>query len=222
MNKKNIIIVVAVLSLVGVAFFLLKKANSSVDLKKYEKYSLAISIDSKDPSFTPIALGIKDDGKSAKINSSMVNLESYIVGANLYYLKGSSMYVFSGSKSYRDIYELLNSFKFQDMIQRQGELEFYSLVLSPKEINALLECLYFGKKTNRDALLKATIKDERLEEASISIEGFDGYDEINIVFKVKELEKSFVIDTSKIYGSGPFGTTFKRIETDENVYDIIK
>lgn len=222
MNKKIAIITVAVLSLVGVVFFLIKVTNNSVNLKKYEKYSLAISIDSKDSSFKPIMVSIKDDGNSAKINSSAVNLESYITGTRLYYLKGSSMYVFEGSKGYRDIYELLNSFKLKDMIQRQGDLEFYSLVLSSKEINSLLECLYFGKKTNREALLKATIKDDHLEEASISISGIDGYGEINIVFKIKELEKDFVVDTSKIYGSGPLGTTFKRVETDENVYEIIK
>lgn len=225
-NKKIIIAVVfAALLAIGIIALIIAHNQNKVGHEMYEKYSLAITIDAiGQEEIDSIFINVSDDGNSAKISSNKVNLDSYIIGNKLYYLKDNTFYIYETSSSYSDIYEYINAPRSLDKIKESNDYAYYSTLLSAKEINELLDCLFFSKKTRSEAVAKITVKDDNVVEFSITISDIDGYKDITIDIFAEKLSDEFTVDTSKIYGysSGPNVNIIKRQTTKENVYEIIK
>lgn len=228
MNKKRMIIIglisLIIVLLSIVIFKSVFKKTKSFD--KYDKYSMSITVDTiKDKKFESNIINVTDDNKNAKVTSNKVALDTYIIGNTLYYLKNRTFYMYEFSKSYRDIYDILLGFKSLDLDKTRGEYTYYTKALNSKDINAVLECLYFGKKSSQSSLAKFIVLNNKIDEFSLELSDIDGYESVVINIKFKPLDNEYSIDTSKIYGNdltAGMGNRYKFENTKDNLYEIVK
>lgn len=227
MDKKKIYLIgliLLIITIIGIAFLIFKK-DGRIEYGSYGKYSTNITIDTKrDKKFDSILIKVSDDGSSAKVDSTSVNKETFIIGKNLYYIDGNIIYTYEYNKSYRDIYSIISKFTKVDEENVKGEYTFYTSILSAKDLNELLDALHFKKKTSSSSLAKITVLNERIDEFNFIVSDIEGYEEVRVNLKFSELDSSFKVDTSRIFGSPSLGAfvPYKMVTTKDNPYEVIK
>lgn len=226
MNKKKIIIIVFTLIVLLILIVILSKAfyKDKIKYDEYTKYETTITIDyQKGDELSSTIIKVLDDGSAASLTSTLVGKESYIVGDDLYYIDGTTIYDYKTLKSYRNLYSLFTKIKRLNKDKIYGEYTYYTASVESKNLNEILNCLYFGKSTNENSLLQIVLKSSRIDEVHIPL-NIDGYTSVTVNIKFKELSSSFKVDTQKLYGSSSLGSTtrYKIVTTKENPYEVIE
>ncbi len=220
MNKKFFIfLLIIILLIIVIISFFLSKPEPVYTYNSYDKYNLTITVDTKNAnSVNSVITKVYNDGQNLKIVSNNNNLETYIIGDKMYYLKDNIFYIYKLTKSYKNLYDIVSKFKPQN----DDDIKYFNYQASTKEVNEFLDCIYANKKTKKENTFKIRILDNRIDEVSLLLTDIDPYTEVYINLKYSNLDNNYKVDTSKIYSSSGTSIRYKFENTNENPYEILK
>lgn len=162
----------------------------------YKRYSASIIVEStlKDDASKKIeTIELKDDGKIAEVSTSFIKAPIYIDKEGIFYENSGRFNKIVSDYSYRNIYKILAD-TFKDY--RDGN---YHPELTKDTINKLLSCLFIDYEINRDAVGNLTIKNGRIEEFSLYLRNFYGYEKVGFVVTFENLDKNYKINSPTFY-----------------------
>ncbi len=195
------------------------KSKPKYVYEQYNKYSLTITVDTKkNQNVESMIIKVYDDGKNLKVTSNDINLETYIIGNKLYYLKDKTFYIYNLKKSYNELYKIISKF-----VPKNGDnAEYFSYTASKFETNEFLDCIHIDKKTKVENVFKIRTSENKIDEVDLKLVDLDSIDEVLINLKYTVLEDDYKIDVSKIYSSNATGIRYKFENTKENPYVLLK
>lgn len=222
-NKKVLLIaVVAVLlvMVVGLCIFIFSSKKSIYE--QFPKYSLAIAIDAKTKNGLKSHLvDVSYDGENARVSSSDVGKDSYIIGERIYYLEDDTFYWYTTTTSYLDVYRFISRLDKLDFVKDVKDGKEYITVLKSGDVNDILDALFIEKDTKGSAKATVVLSDRRVSKFNLVIDDVDGYDEVTINVSVSELESDYKVNTSRIFGGTGGGRRYKMDEALSNIFKII-
>lgn len=221
MKKRKIIIAVGVIiSVVAIVFVTRLVKVPEVKFDSYERYSMSMSIDVEEKDKVDTYLfEIYYDGTNARINSSTVNKDSYLIDNKLYYLDGDTYYWHRVDKSFLEVASILSNFDEIKSISEDGDRKYYEALPSKMQWESLLENIYFEIETKVPVKVNLVSVDDKIVEFSANVE-VDDVRKTNMNVTFEEMDSDFVVNTSRIFGNTTGGRVYKLEETETNVFKI--
>ncbi len=221
MKKKKVlftVLFVIAVVIIALAFFAVR--GKEVHFKMFEKYSLAMTIDLKaNGEMKSYLIDVSYDGENARISSSEVGKDAYIIGERLYYLEDDTFYWYRIDSSYLDIYEAISEFDKVSSIEKSDEEEEYEAVIEGQDVRNILNGLFFEEVSDEAAKVRIRVRDGYVSDFAVVFSEIDGFDEVNVNIVVRELEDDYKVNISRIFGTSG-GRPYKTKEASENVFHI--
>ncbi len=223
MKRKRILIAIAVALVLSIILFLIRSTmRSNIKLKTYKKYEVSILVNSfKESKSESTSIRFRYDGENGKIIHEDGQIEAFLIGDKLQYLKGETIYTYVPKQFYDDLDEILvRNIKRADFLESTGDYKNYSTVFDLKVMNRVLTALCFDRKTGSNSVVKFSILDDHISTMNMSILDIEGYDRVDIMLHFEKLNYDFKINTSKIEGNK--NRPYKRENSKENIFSIIR
>lgn len=224
MEKRKIYLggLALLVGLLVVSYIMFIKNRETV-LDMFEKYHLMVTVDfQREDKIDNFLIDVSYDGKNARVNSSKVNKDSYIIDGKLYYLEGETFYYYNLDKSYLDVYELISTQRKSKSKREMNKVSYYEETWSQSRCDTLLESLFIKGKSSEEATIYYGMKDGKVIDMNVAIKLKEGDGKVNINFTVDELESDYEVNTSRIFGSVGGGRHYKTARTEENVFEVVK
>lgn len=224
MEKRKIYLggLALLVGLLVVSYIMFIKNRETV-LDMFEKYHLMVTVDfQREDKIDNFLIDVSYDGQNARVNSSKVNKDSYIIDGKLYYLEGETFYYYNLDKSYLDVYELISTQRKSKSKREMNKVSYYEETWSQSRCDALLESLFIKGKSSEESTVYYGMKDGKVIDMNVAIKLKEGDGKVNINFTVDELESDYEVNTSRIFGSVGGGRHYKTVRTDENVFEVVK
>lgn len=206
-----------------VVLYIMFIKNRETVLDMFEKYHLMVTVDfQREDKIDNFLIDVSYDGQNARVNSSKVNKDSYIIDGKLYYLEGETFYYYNLDKSYLDVYELISTQRKSKSKREMNKVSYYEETWSQSRCDTLLESLFIKGKSSEESTVYYGMKDGKVIDMNVAIKLKEGDGKVNINFTVDELESDYEVNTSRIFGSVGGGRHYKTVRTDENVFEVVK
>ncbi len=196
MKEKKIIIPVILLVLLLVIILFVLKSFFGSNLKTYDRYIASIIVETTkkgEENKTMTTLDLKDDGKVAIVNTSFKEYPLYMTKKGVIFEKGGRFRRIKSEYTYRDIYAILNEIDFE---KKDGN---YHPNIKAETINKLLDSLFIDYEMTRDTVGNITVKNQKIEEFSVYLRGFYGYDKLGIVVMFESMSDEYKIESPVFY-----------------------
>lgn len=224
MKKKTILFtVLATVIAVSLIASVLVIGSKKKSFDQYEKYSLSISVDVKrEDGVKPHLIDVSYDGENARVSSSAVNKDSYIIGKRIYYLEDDTFYWYSTMKSYVDIYDAISTFDKLDFVKDVKDGKQYTTILKESTVNDILDSLFIVKDASGPKKANVILREGKVSEFNIVLSDLQEYDEVDINVTVTELQDDYTVNTSRIFGTVGGGRRYKTREAPVNAFRIVE
>ncbi len=226
MNKKRIVSILEVLGiiilLVIIIVFIMSKNNkNSITISPYSKYELSILVNaSNEKSIEKTSVRFRYDGRNGKISSDRDDIDAYLIGEKLQYLKEETVYSYTPKLFYDDLNELISEINQADELGETGDYKRYSAVLDFKKMNKFLSALCFDRKTSSDTLVKFNVLDTHVSSFEFSLADIEGYDKVDVMLHFESLDEDYKVSTVKILGNTV--RPYRYEDVRENIFTIVR
>lgn len=230
-HKKNFIIVLVLFLSLNIiiisSFILVKKNENNSKIDTNIKYELSATITtSKELETEKISLVFKNDNSTTRITSSKNHIKGFIINDKIRYKDNSIIYSYKLKDNYIDPLKSLPNLSKADEIDRRSDYISYTKVLNAKQINNILDSLFFKEKTNLDVLIKFSKRNDKISTLNFTLADIPGYKKIDVMLKFKELNEDFKVNTKEIENmnnleEGPLHFYEHKV-TKENIFEIVK
>lgn len=196
MDKKKIIIPIIILVLILIIILFGLKQLLGKHLKTYDRYIASIIVETTkkgEETKTMTTLDLKDDGKVAIVNTSFKEYPLYITKKGVLFESGGRFRRIKSEYTYRDIYAILNEIDFE---KKDGS---YHPNIKTETINKLLDSLFIDYEMTRDTVGNITVKDQKIEEFSVYLRGFYGYEKLGIIVMFENMSDQYKIESPMFY-----------------------
>lgn len=213
--KRYIVPALAILVVLLGAILFCTTFKGRIRVDSYDKYALTIHISAVKESGTKETKIVKVnyDGSTSSISlvPDAIKYSGYLVDNTIYYEKDNVSSKLEVHKKYTDLYDYFKNLKDYDEESKTA----YYILLTPREVSDILDCLYFEKKTEKSVQGKLTLKDEKIASFNMKIGGIAGYEEVDLSFRFEELKDDYKINIPKKIIASSKDTTY-------NPFTIIK
>ena len=196
--KKNILIclMILIVVLIGTIIIIFSFSKKKVMRDEYDKSltSIVVQATKKGEAETKTTtIDIANDGKNAEVITSFMSRPVYITAKGTLYEDGGRFKRVNSKHSYDDVYDVLAK------IETESNDGSYHPKISYDTINNLLECLFIDYELTEDTIGNLTLVDNKIEEFSVYLRDFYGYDKLGIIVMFENKTDDYEVKVPVFY-----------------------
>ncbi len=194
-DKKRIILISSTVCIVIVSVILCMFILSRIKGKTYERCAVSVIVEAtkKGEEKVTTTIDIREDGKTAQVDTSFSMNPLYVTNGEIYYQKAGRFNRIKSEYSYRDLYSIVKKI---DVSKQDGN---YHPHVSQEIINEMLKSLFIDYELNGDTVGNVLVNNGKIEEFSVYLRNFYAYETLAIIISFENLEEDFEVHAPIFY-----------------------